>query len=203
MIKNISFIFALIIIIGCHKNNATVIQHNNTVDTIPTQNTYYMETETSYFTQEYLDKSISGSNIAIDLSNNIIIFDVTKADGFKIYTRKAFLDAYNRQGTKISGYYLEYKNYNIIIVTEEINGTEYVRDYLILEKEHPESVLQDGDVEINGEYFDHDIIVVIDSNWRMGGIPFTDDVNQAFKINWQTKKIEPVIYNTIRVHNRF
>jgi hypothetical protein len=75
---------------------------------------------------------------------------------------------------------------------------EYVCDYLILEKQNPETRLRNGAVRINGEYTDWDIDVVVNHRWQGR---YTDDISQAFKVNPQTKKIETFPYETIRLYS--
>ena len=47
------------------------------------------------------------------------------------------------------------------------------------------------------EYFDWDITVVVNSS--MIGLAYTDDISEAFFINLEKKKIEPLRYNTIKL----
>ena len=143
-----------------------------------------------YFTKEFLDEAIKTPNRK---NEKEIIYDRTKLDGLRQYYGGLIIN------TNISQYYFEYKNYNILLITEKIDGIDYVCDYLILEKQYPETHLANGPVEINGDYFDWNITVVIKCSWR--GNPFTDDISQAFRVNLHTKKIEPFIYKTIRLYD--
>jgi hypothetical protein len=142
----------------------------------------------SYFTKEFLERAIKDPK----LSYGNIIFDSLKTQGLLIYYGGRL-----SYGSNILERHIGYGNYNIILVTEEIGSVEYVRDYLILEKQNPETYLGNGPVEINGAYFDWEIIVVVNHRWHA---LFTDDISQAFKVNLQTKKIEQVTYNSIRLY---
>jgi len=141
-----------------------------------------------FFTAEFLGKAIKDAK---SFYNNII-FDNSKTQGLDIYyTGRLFY------GSNILERHMEYENYNIILVTEDIGDIEYVRDYLILEKQNPETYLANGPVEINGEYFDWEVIVVVNHKWHA---LFTDDINQAYKVDLQTNRIEPFTYDTIRLY---
>ena len=145
----------------------------------------------SYFTEEFLERAITEPN----LSDGDIIFDETKSDGLRIYYGGRLF-----YGSDSLLRYMEYGNRNIILVTQEVEGIEYVRDYLILEKQNLETYLSNasGTVEIDGEFTNRDVTVVVNRHWQGG---FTDDISQAFRINAQTRKIEPVIYDRIRLHS--
>jgi hypothetical protein len=158
----------------------------------------------TYFTEEFLEKAIKKGDTF--LSEETIIFDRSKVlvllkdglwslwmDGLWIYyVGRLFY------GSDTLKRYIEYGNYNILLVTQEIGDVEYVRDYLILEKQNPETHLSNGAVEINGEYGDWEVDIVVNHHWQGR---FTDDISQAFKVNPQTKKIEPFIYDTIRLYS--
>ena len=145
----------------------------------------------SYFTVEFLAKAITDQNF----SYGDIIFDKTKSDGLRIYYGgRLFYDSDSILR------YIEYGNYNVIVVTQEIMGIEYVQDYLILEKQNPETYLfnSSGTVQIDGDFSHFDITVVVNKHWRGR---FTEDISHAFIVNLQTKKIEPVVFNTIKLYS--
>jgi len=158
-----------------------------------------------YFTEKFLEKAIKEDAYTF-LSDETIIFDKSKVlglwkddlwglwmDGLRIYYGGRLF-----YGSDTLKRYIEYGDYNILLVTQEIDDVEYVCDYLILRKQNPETYLSNGAVEINGEYGDWEVDIVVNHYWR--GI-FTDDISQAFKVNLQTKKIEPLIYDTIRLYS--
>jgi len=157
-----------------------------------------------YFTEEFLEKAIKYPALSCE---NIIFersatpFDKSKAPSlWMYYSGKLLYDSDNRFFYNSDTYlhYLDYGNYNIILVTQEIEGIEYVRDYMILEKLHPETYMfySDGTVLINGKYSGFPVTVVVNHHWR--GI-YTEDISQAFYVNIQTRKIEPVFFDTIRL----
>jgi hypothetical protein len=140
-----------------------------------------------YFNGNYLDKIIDSANI----QHENLLFDNSLREEWSIYYSKPYIN------TNIYQYYIEYKDSNIILLTEMVQGTKNVRDYKIIKKVHPETYLAEGPVEVNGKYFDWDITVVVNKKWK--GSQFTDDILQAFKINLETKKIDVFYYETIRL----
>jgi hypothetical protein len=155
-----------------------------------------------YFNEEFLERALKNPN----LPDENIIFDRLKVlglwkdgvwglwmDGLRVYHGGRLF-----YGSDILKRYIEYGNYHIILVTQEIGCVEYVCDYLIIEKQNPEAHLSNGAVKINGEYGDWEVDIVVNHHWRGR---FTDDISQAFKVNSQTKKIEPFIYDTIRLYS--
>jgi hypothetical protein len=166
----------------------------------------------NYFTEKFVEKAIK-ENAYTYSSNETIIFDGSKVlnlwkdGGWGLWMDGLFFYHGGRlfYGSDTLKRYIEYGDYNIILVTQEIDGVEYVRDYLFLKKQNPETHLTNGPIKviINGEgsYPAHggwEIDLVVNHRWR--GKEFTDDISQAFKVNPQTRKIEPFIYDTIYLY---
>ncbi len=154
----------------------------------------------TYVTTDFWEKVITGQ----DLNDSTIIFDRTKIDGMRVHGAGRILydSDYNfwyDSDTLLR--YIDYANYNIILVTQEIDTVEYVRDYLVIEKRTLETSLThcQGTVRIDGVYPKFDVTVVVNHSWR--GKRFTDDISQAFKVNMETRKIEPIIFETIRLYS--
>ena len=141
-----------------------------------------------YLTQDFLDEAIKDPS----QSRKDLIFDITKLNNLRKYYSGPFIN------TNISQHYFEYGNYNVLLVTEKIKELNFVCDYLILEKLHPETHFANGPVEINDNYFNWEITVVVKQKWRG---EFTDDIIQAFIVNLKTKKIEKFLYETIRLYS--
>jgi hypothetical protein len=99
--------------------------------------------------------------------------------------------------TTIYQRYIDYGNYNILVITEVIDSVEYVWDFLLLKKQNSETYLANGAVKIDG-YFDWEITVEVVCHWQD---LYTDNIMRAFKVNPRTKKIEPVKYADIRLFN--
>jgi len=212
-----TFLLIALICIGCKKNNPSsetikepqdyTVTKVNKEDNIDTQydslSVISNEIPVTYFTEKFLEKVI---NEDTSLYYETIIFDRSKVlglwkdglwglwmDNLRIYyVGRLFY------GSDTLKRYIEYGDYNILLVTHEINDVEYVCDYLILKKQNPETHLSNGAVVVNGEYGDWDVDIVVDHNWQGR---FTDDISQAFKVNSQTRKIETFIYDTIRLYN--
>jgi hypothetical protein len=134
-----------------------------------------------YFDNIFIEAEINNQNYQ---SENIV-FDRTRLQDCFIYRSRNFL---NRT---INQHYIEYRDYNILLITEKNNEIEYVKDFLIIKKITPETTLADGAVQVNNDYFDWDLTVVVNRRWRGS----TEDISQAFKINLKTKKIESVSFN--------
>ena len=154
-----------------------------------------------YFTEEFIEKALKNPA----LSGENIIFDSVKAQGLRMYHGGLLLyDSDNRffyySDTHLR--YFDYGNYNIMLVTQKIDDIEYVRDYLILEKLHPETHLfyGEGTVTINGKYPGlWGVTVVVNHHLPRDFFAYTEDISQAFYVNIKTRKIEPVFFDTIRL----
>jgi len=163
-------------------NNAVLVYDQSFLEDI------INEQPNAYLTADLLERVLKEPNFSI----NDLLFDETKS-GLRIYHGgRLFYDS----DTLLR--YIDYMNYNIILVTQEIENIEYVHDYMILEKKNPETYLFKtvDNATINGEFPDFDLTVVINSRWR--GL-YTEDISHAFKINTETGKIEPVFFDTIRL----
>jgi len=176
------------------RNSADIVQRNNENPVLSNNKPVY------YFSEEFVERAIKNPNL---LSEEIVIFDDSLEkwkngpQGKWMGNLRLYYGGLLSYGSDIARLYIEYRNYNILLVTQKSDGVEYVCDYLILEKQNPETHLSNGAVQINGEYWDEKVDVVVNHNWRR----FTDDISQAFKVNPKTKKIEPFIFNTIRLYS--
>ena len=151
-----------------------------------------------YFTRDFAEEIIHNPSLRDEVSVKNIIFDRTRAEGLKIYGGVApFETMFSDTINSLDALFIEYMNYNIILLVERIDEIDYVRDFIILEKQYPETHLAYGPVEINHEYFDWEIIVVVNRHWL--NLPYTGDISYAFKINVSTKRIEPYPFETIRL----
>jgi hypothetical protein len=209
--KKINLILIILAInISCKKSSNDLVQNNIELFVLSP------DKPISYFTtKKFLEKAMTEPN----LPDGVIIYDETKSDGMQIYfgapdetkfegLRKYYGGRLLYDSNGVFWYdsdtilrFFEYANYNIILVTQEFNDIEYVRDYLFLKKQNPETYLHNsaGAITINEESPGcNDVIVVVNHYWRGR---FTDDISQVFKINMQTRKIEPIIYDTIRLYS--
>ena len=141
------------------------------------------------YTWESLEIILNTSTSPIELSIiNAIFSDTIKIEsgrnhGCVMPFEVVFTD------NKLSAHYMEYTKHNIIILTEEINKIDFIRDYVILEKLNPETHLAHGPVNINNEFFDWEIIIEINNkSWFLNKGLYTDDIGRAFKINLDSKK---------------
>jgi len=195
-VKHIFFLlFAIIICIGCKTKSSSVLSTDMPVN---------------YFTEKFLEKAIKEGAYTY-LSDDTIIFDRSKVlglwkDGLWGFWMDGLYFYYGGRLFPRSDTlkrYIEYGNYNIILVTREIDDVEYVSDYLILKKQNPETHLTNGPVKIiiNGEETyggSWEVDLVVNHHWRG---KFTDDISQVFNVDSQTRKIEPFIYDTIRLYS--
>lgn len=152
------------------------------------------EGNNQYFNQKYIDKIIENKV----KKNENIIFNESKEKslGLDIYDSKVL--NINSSENRLYQYYINYKNYNIILLTENIDKIEYVRDYVIIKKQNSETYLANGPVEINEEYFDWDITVVVNSKLKT---EFTTDISEAFIVDLERKKIESFKFNIIKLYS--
>jgi hypothetical protein len=148
----------------------------------------FAETQKQYFNDIFIENII---NNKCQVTDNII-FDKAHLGGIKTHGTLIFLN------TNVHQYCVNYKDYNIILVTDDIDSVKYVQDYFILKKDNPESHLTNGAVEVDNSYFDWYLTVLVNHRWQR---PFTEDISKAFKVNLETKKIEPFEYKTIRLHS--
>jgi len=155
-----------------------------------------VETADRFFTDELAEEAITNPRVVLEGN---VIFDKTLLGEIRQYGAKLIVIDTDSGTifTNIYQYSLDFRNYNIMLVVEKIDSVGYVRDCLLLEKLSPETRLESGAVEVNGEYVDEDITVVVNHEWRAR---FTEDISQAFKVDLDTKKIVPVVYDTIRLY---
>jgi hypothetical protein len=151
------------------------------------------DAEKRFLTGSYIEKSIDNQSLLREaIVSNTLIFDRTELYGLNIYHAKVFLN------TNVHEYYIDFITHNILLIAEKVDGMVYVRDCLIIKKQNAEAYLANGPVEIDGDYFDWDITVLVNHKWRA---KFTDDISQAFKIDIQAKRIMPFVYNAIRLYS--
>ncbi|MCL2289228.1 MAG: hypothetical protein FWC34_00755 [Bacteroidetes bacterium] len=156
----------------------------------------FAEGNIRYFNQAYLDKVIA-NKIERNKTEGLI-FDRAREESLGLLNiRGGSVFSNNNREIVLFRYHISYNNYNIILLTEPINNLEHVRDYLLIEKENSISNLASGPVEINGEYFDWSVTVVVNSSRR--GLRYTDDISAAFFIDLENKRIKPLEFNTIRL----
>jgi hypothetical protein len=153
-----------------------------------------------YFTRDFAQEIIQNPSLRYEISAHNIIFvpATARAEGLRIYGGVTPFETMFSDNS-LGANFIEYTNYNIILLTERIDGIHYVRDFVILEKQHPETHLSAGAVEVNGEYFDWELIVVVNRHWHLPRRPYTDDISYAFKIDVSTKRIVPYPFETIRL----
>jgi hypothetical protein len=142
------------------------------------------------FDRNFIEKAINGEKHLDDA----VIYDPLQE--LKTYNSLLYFNS-DFTSTTIRQRYIDYGNYNVLVVTEIIDSVEYVRDFLLLKKQNSETYLANGPVEING-HFDWEITVEISHQWEGA---YTDNIVRAFKVNPQTKKIELVKYASIRLYN--
>ncbi|MDR1177483.1 MAG: hypothetical protein LBK64_01510, partial [Spirochaetaceae bacterium] len=104
-----------------------------------------------YFDSLFIEAEINNQN---HQSENII-FDRDKLQNCFIYGTANFLHRTIRR------HYIEYQDYNIMLISEIINEIEYIRDFLIIKKLTPETTLADGAVQVNDGDFDWELTVVV------------------------------------------
>ena len=218
-IKLLGIIFVLVFLFSCERKTSkeTISIEKNVTEEIILKQADYTEDSmnlhpidydpiqilsfiesTTYFTVEFVRNALEGVNIPI----YNMIFDRTKSDGLRIYAVGAIL--HNADG-EFDFYsdtffnYIEYENYNIILVTQRIDGIHFVRDYLIIEKQNPETYLISSadTVQIDG-FFPRFNVTIVVNNHRRNLLYGEDlDVSQAFTINMKTRKIEEIFFDTI------
>lgn len=145
-----------------------------------------------------VDISFFDTIISEDVDVNAKAFiwkEPEKIAGVRIYGDKLLKDNGDYRFSECN---LEYKGNLILLLLEKIEGKEAIVDYVCLKKTTDTSYFTSGPVEINGEYYDWDIVVFVNQSWRA---EYTEDILCAFKSNLEKKKIEPVIYKNIRLYS--
>jgi hypothetical protein len=155
---------------------------------------YFVTGEEQYFNKSYIESIIN--NGIDDYCNNILFNDVCK-EQLIVYGARVIFDDNNRR-TDYYEYYIDYNDYCIILLTLKINNIEIVKDYVIIRKINEETNLENGPVEIDNDYFDWNVTVVVNVGKR---IKYTDNISAAYKVNISTGKIEKLNYNSIRIYN--
>ena len=97
-------------------------------------------------------------------------------------------------------YYIDYYDYNILVVTSQENNI--VHDYIILKKETEKSHFYDGVIEIDDKHFDWIAIILFRDRWQ-GKFreDVSGDISNAYIINFETGKIEEIKFNTITIYS--
>ena len=132
----------------------------------------------THFTREFVEKAIT-EPILVD--GNTILFSESNSSGMRIISGGVVLydSDYNFFYNSDTLYrHIGYENYIILLVTQKIDGIEYVRDFLMIEKQTPETYFfrTVNGIEINGELTGLELSVVIYRPWL--GI-YTEDISQA------------------------
>jgi hypothetical protein len=95
-------------------------------------------------------------------------------------------------------YYLTYRQTFFILFLEDAKDriTSCI-DIIIMKRPSPDYELGMGRVEINRDHIDGQVVVVYNKSWKGN---YSDDVIAAYKPNLQTKRIETVKYDSIRIY---
>jgi hypothetical protein len=143
-----------------------------------------------YFNEKFIETYIAGKVV----KDKVIIFDKEFKEKlyYKLSNNKEYKGGtYIYGGLLISGTdyfvnYIDFDEYNIMIVLIKKNDIEIIIDYLILKKQTKDMHFENGAVEINGEYFDWQITIVLRNRWRG---KYFDDISEAYIINAKSGKI--------------
>ena len=144
---------------------------------------------TLYFNQDYLDRVIAGEIGENETAG--LIFDETKERSLRvIHIYRSLVLRSARSGENLlSLLYMRYGNFNVMLILKKIDGVEYVLDYVLIEKQNPDSHLAGIDfIEINGVEFDTGVTLVANSSLIPTG--YTDDISAVFFVNMETLSIE-------------
>ena len=95
-------------------------------------------------------------------------------------------------------YYLTYRQrYLILLLADGKNRVSSCIDIIIILRPSSEYELGMGQVEINRDHIDSEVVVVYNKNWKGD---YSDDIVAAYKPNLDTKRIEEVNYKYIRIY---
>jgi hypothetical protein len=95
-------------------------------------------------------------------------------------------------------YYLTYRQtYFILLLADGKDRFSSCVDIVILKRPSSNYELGMGQVEINRDHFDGQVIVVFNKNWKGN---YSDDIVAAYKPNLETKRIEAVNFDYIRIY---
>jgi hypothetical protein len=154
-----------------------------------------------YFNEKFIENCLAGKII----KDEIIIFDKEfkeklyyKLSNDKEYKGGAYI--YGELHIPETDYfvkYIDFDEYNIMIVSINRNGVEIIIDYLMVKKQIKNMHFENGAVEIDGEYFDWYITIVLRNRWKG---KYSDDISEAYKVNTESGKIEKFEYNTIKIY---
>jgi hypothetical protein len=95
-------------------------------------------------------------------------------------------------------YYLTYRQrFFILLLADAKNRVSSCIDIMVVAKPSSEYELGMGQVEINKDHIDSEVIVVYSKKWKGS---YSDDIVAAFRPNLETKRIEEVSYKYIRIY---
>jgi hypothetical protein len=95
-------------------------------------------------------------------------------------------------------YYFTYRQTFFILFLEDAkNRISSCVDIIIMKRPSSDYELGMGQVEINRDHIDGQVVVVYNKNWKGN---YSDDIVAAYKPNLETKQIEPVSYDYIRIY---
>lgn len=157
--------------------------------------TLFLACSQRYFTESHLDKIIEYEDDLEDKDQFLgMLFDDSYISD-DVYLGAKLIGEENN----FAEYSLIYQNYLFLFLTSfDKESPDVILDYIAIEKTSDDSYLMNGPVQIDNDYFDWDVIVLINSSWSG---EYTDDISRAFKSDLETMKIDEVEYNSIRIYN--
>lgn len=94
-------------------------------------------------------------------------------------------------------YFFTYRGTFFILLLEQAeNGVSNCADIVIMKRPTPDYELGMGQVEINRDHVDRQVVVIFNRNWNGN---YSDDVLAAFRPNIEERQIESVHYDYIRI----
>jgi len=91
-----------------------------------------------------------------------------------------------------------YNNHMFLFLCETTERGDVILDAIIIEMLNEHYTLSSGPVEINNDYFDWDIHVLITGPWENG---INENIQETYKSNLETLRIEKKVFESVRLHS--
>ena len=190
--KALIIIAATVYIVGCASQSITN-QKSNVEPVIQNTTPEGVRTLSQKDLNHIIDAKLS-RQIAASYLKNIRIDDYNLQEP---NTNWSHTDIGGSDG-KYSIYYFTYRQrYFLLLLKDGEDRISDCIDLVIMLRPSPNYELGMGKVEVDNNHFDGKIVVVYNKNWTGN---YSDDIVAAYRLDLETKRIEEISHNNIRIY---